>query len=165
MEPGCFNAVHGGDAHALIPAVFLHLFFVMHMLAGIVHRQLLRNYGASAALSLNAQVQSLKQMAYWRGNVARISIVLSPLIALALAQVLANAFYAIDLYASVRLELGFTALTTALLLCLVLSVRWRAGGTGFARPASNVISFGALKLSQRLLGHLSASLCGHLQPL
>ena len=93
-------------------------------------------------------------MANWRGNVARISIVLSPLMALALAQVFAYVIYAIDLYASVRPELAITGLSTALLFCMVLSVLWRAGGSGFAKPVSNVITFGALKLTQRLLGLL-----------
>lgn len=34
-----FNLLHGGNAHALIPGIFLHLFFVTQMVAGIVHRQ------------------------------------------------------------------------------------------------------------------------------
>ena len=160
-----FNFVHGGNVHALLPGIFLHLFFVLQMVAGIVHRQLLRNLGASNALALAAQMQSLQHMANWRGNVARISIVLSPLLALALAQVFAHVIFALDLYASVGAGVAITALATALLLAIVLYIRWRAFGRGFAQRLINVIAFASLKRTQRLLNELELTVRGHSQAL
>ena len=150
-----FNAVHGGDVHALIPGIFLHLFFVMQMVAGIVHRQLLRNLGASSALPLEAQVRTLKQVAYWRGNVARLSIVLSPLVALALVQVFAHLIYAIDLYALANTTVKIITGLVLLSACVLITFAWRAKAMTFAPSFSNALALGALKRNQQLLAALT----------
>ena len=155
-----FNFVHGGNVHALLPGIFLHLTFVLQMVAGIVHRQLLKNLAAGGAQALAAQMQSLQQMAHWRGNVARISIVLSPLLVLALLQVFGYAIFALDLYASVGAGVAITSLTAAVAFAIVLSARWHAIGNRFAQRLCNAIAFGSLKRTQGLLGALELSSAG-----
>jgi len=146
-----FNVQNGGNAHALVPGIFLHLFIVMQMIAGIVHRQLLSILGAKCALPLAKQIQSLQQMAHWRGNVARLSIVLTPLLALALVQVCANAIYSIDLYQVASPVLAIAAIGSALLIALAHYISWRVTATRFAQDSSNAATFGALKMTKRLL--------------
>ncbi len=148
-----FNLLHGGNAHALIPGIFLHLFFVTQMVAGIVHRQLLGNLGSASALPLAAQIQILEQTAQRRGKLARLSLVLTPWLALALAQVLTSLSYASDLYASPGPGVAIILLAAALAFALAL-YRWRAMGMRFAPGSSNVLVFNALRLTQQLLARL-----------
>ncbi len=152
--PATFNVLHGGNAHALIPGIFLHLFFVVQLVAAIIHRQLLGNLGATSAQPLTPQIQSLKQMAYWRGNVARISIVLTPLLVLALLQVCATVFFAIDLYQATATALAMAAIGSACVLSAVLFLRWRATLTRFAPALSNAATFSAIDWTDKLLALL-----------
>ena len=159
LANGSFSFQHGGDVQTLVPGIFLHLFLLLQMISGIVYRVLLAKFGASSTTPLTTQIQSLTEMAHWRGNVARLSIVLTPLLALALAQVLAKATFAIDLYQAAGTSLALTAVASALLLSTLLYLRWHDKAESFARKSSNAVAFGVLKLSQGLhetLGRKSA---------
>ncbi len=152
-----FNVLHGGNPHALIPGIFLHLFIVMQMVAGIVHRQLLSTLGAKCALPLTKQIQSLQQMAHWRGNVARLSIVLAPLLAIALIQMGADLIYSIDLYQITPAPFAIATIGSALLLTAALGLRLHATSTRFALGLVNAVALGALKVTRQLLASLGAS--------
>lgn len=152
-----FNVLHGDNPHALIPGIFLHLFIVMQMVAGIVHRQLLSNLGSKCALPLTKQIQSLQQMAHWRGNMARLSIVLTPLLATALIQIGADAIYSIDLYQITPAPYAIAIIGSALLLTAALGLRWRATTTRFALGLVNAAALGAVKMTRQLLASLGAS--------
>lgn len=109
------------------------------------------NLGSASALPLAAQIQILEQTAQRRGKLARLSLVLTPWLALALAQVLTSLSYASDLYASPGPGVAIILLAAALAFALAL-YRWRA--MRFAPGSSNVLVFNALRLTQQLLARL-----------
>jgi len=118
---GLFNATHGGQWQFLIPGIVLNLLCVSQLVLRILQRLQLKRM--DGGMSISQLQQQLDDAAAMGEKVARATLILSPLLALLLAQVLAEASLSVDLFALLGLP-GSTAVgVAALALCLVL---WRS---------------------------------------
>lgn len=97
LSTGMFNGLHGGHVHALVPGIALHLFWVVNLVAAIMHLALVAKLDFTLpADDLAARVAGIATL---RARVARSVLVLSPIAVLMAVQVVAIAFAGTDLAA------------------------------------------------------------------
>lgn len=143
---GLFNAHHGGQWQFFVPGIFLNFFFVSHMISCITHRLSLKRLELDMPDDqLYMQLNKLLDM---RRMFARIVLSLSPLIFFVGLQVVAKAFFGLDLvsYASAYFLIG---LIIALLAGGI--VIYRKIGSKMIDAYANVSSFAAFKHSKILI--------------
>jgi hypothetical protein len=149
---GSFNSTHGGLVQFLLPGLLLHAVWLSQMIGGIVHRNLLAQLQAAGSAE-SARI-SLLQMAAVRSRIAGFIIALSPLLLLALAQVLSAAIFGIDLWRVAGALVGVACTFVAAALSVFLFVRRRRAPETFAHRLINGMSFGVMRMTNRLRGKL-----------
>jgi hypothetical protein len=152
---GVFNALHGGQARYIAPAVLVNFAWIAQMVAAILQRgHLGRLDGTLPIASLQRRVAAI---AGWSRLVAQRTAVALPLLAPLLLQVLARALAGIDLYG----QLGSAASALVVILGAIGSAlawrRLRRRGAAFAATAVQALSLGAASLAQRLEAALTAA--------
>lgn len=139
---GGFNMRHGGDAAALIPGVLLHLSAIGWLIAAIVQHEALAAPGEAAAVPWCARLRAALR---GRRLLLQAYVAASPLLALALAQVLALGLGSHDLWQWLGpvpwLGLGLLAV----LIVALLLRRWRRRGALFAAGLVNALSLDCLR--------------------
>ena len=147
---GVFNGLHGGQLPFIVPGVALHLFWVLNLVAAIVHLTFLTRLDfAEPTASLSAQLGAASA---WRSRMARWSLALSPIAVLLLAQVLAKAVLAMNLAAGRPWP---SLLFGAALLGVIVWHHCRAKPTDGVASILNALSFGAIKRSTALVNLLT----------
>ncbi len=95
LATGAFNSLHGGQMPAVVPGIALHLFWVVNLVAAIMHLALMAKLDyALPADELTAQVNGIATL---RARLARSVLVLLPIAGLMAMQVVAIAFAGTDL--------------------------------------------------------------------
>jgi hypothetical protein len=119
LATGLFNGLHGGQLHALVPGIALHLFWIVNLVAAILHVTLIAK--TDFALPADELVTRMTGTVMVRARMARWVLVLSPVAALMGVQVSALAFTGTDLLA-------------------VLPWPWLLGGAVFFAIAAQVVT-------------------------
>jgi len=126
--------------------VFVHLFLIANLVAAILHLSLLaRTDYRLPAEALAVQVAGYSAL---RQRFARWVLVLSPVVALLVAQVLGKAFAGVDVMALVPWR---TLLVGAGVVCGVLFRLTRHGMPAGVERVLDVISFGRLRCNRALV--------------
>jgi hypothetical protein len=146
---GSFNSTHGGYVQFLLPGLLLHAVWLSQMIGGIVHRNLLSQLHAAGSAE-SARI-SLQQMATVRSRIAGLIIALSPLLLLALAQVLTVAIFGIDLWHVGGALVGIVSIIVAAALSVFLFVLRRRTPETFAYRLINGMSFGVMATTNQLV--------------
>lgn len=157
LGTGLFNALHGGQPQLLIPALLLHALWLTHIVLAIAQRQLLARWHAQAESidTLQAIVESIVQ---WRAFFARWTLIATPLLALALVQVLYKLVTGISLIGLLPPIVLAMALVLASLGCGLLWRRLSGKLGAFASAAINLISIGSLSAGRNLTRRLNDSM-------
>lgn len=145
---GAFNAMQGGVWSLLVPGVLLNLLFVAHMVVQILHRlQLRRMDGLMSTQQLQQHLHDIIRM---REKVARATLVLAPMLALLLLQVLSRLLLGSGLDAI----LGPVPIVLSGLLALAasawLGLRLRRDPAAFLPRAVDALTGGALRRTREL---------------
>ena len=146
---GGFNALHGGDASALPPGVLLHVSAIVWLILSVRHRIALGSPSPDGG-DVHRWGEHLRSAVRARRVVMQSYVVASPLLVVALVQVLSLAFAAIDLWQSLGLAvwLGLGAIVAIAITLLFL--RWRERRDAFATSAVDALSLATLERSNRL---------------
>lgn len=146
-----FNAQHGGNVRFLLPGLLLHFFFLVHMVANIVHLHAVKRLDLVAPPQRLAT--SLEWMATRRTRLARWALVLSPLFLLPAAMVLGKAMFGADLFAALPTAAQIGGAMAAIAASLVLA----RTKSDFAAPLIEAICTGCLKRSRSLSSAITAT--------
>jgi hypothetical protein len=153
VATGLFNATHGGQAAFIVPGVLLNFLWVALMVAGIEHRVQLNRLVASHDRASAAA--ALAGIVAWRSRVAGIVLVLAPLFALALAQVLGKLIAGVSLVALLGSALSASLAAVAGLACAGLLRRARRERGGFAPPWVDLLCVGSIGATRALIERLT----------
>ena len=149
---GGFNARHGGQLSALLPGIFLHLCGIGWLIGSVWHHDVL----ARPRTSLQAWAARLAGVSRGRGVLLQSYVVATPLLVLALLQVLGLGLGAVDLSRTLGLAVWLGLGTLALLAMALLWRRWRRQGSSFAGAAVEALSLGSLSRSRALAAAVGA---------
>jgi hypothetical protein len=145
---GTFNALHGGDAAALVPGVFQHLIAVGWLIGAILQFDALARPRDDAPGTWRARLQRAIRL---RTVLLQSYVVASPLIALALLQTLGLAAAGIDLWQTLGMAVWLGLGLVALFAMALLHRRWRRERGAFAARFVDALSLGSLSRAQRAI--------------
>lgn len=150
LATGAFNLLHGGQPRYLVPALLLHFTWLAHMVMAILQRNQLAQWRAQCG-SLATLRELLDSVIRVRARSEGWTLIATPLLALALLQVLARALAGVD-----ALGLSGPLLATALGLLaaaatVALAWRRRIQPDRFMAPVASAISLGSLAAARGLL--------------
>lgn len=147
---GLFNVTHGGQVHFIVSGTLLLWGALAHMVVQILNRDGLSR-SAGGALALRERLAGMMTL---RRRVAMATIVLSPLVILPLAVVVAQFSFGVDLVH----ELSTPTIICIVLLALSASVllwrRIRRDPAGFAPRLVDALCLGFPARAHRLLAEL-----------
>ena len=118
---GLFNASHGGQWQFLVPGIVLNLLCVSQLVLRILQRMQIKRIDGE--MSTQERRQHLQDAAVMGDKVAKMTLIMSPLLLVLIAQVLAKAILAADLLALAGLPIGTLIGTAAATLSVGV---WRA---------------------------------------
>lgn len=151
LATGAFNLLHGGQARFLVPALLLHFTWLAHMVMAILQRTQLAQWRSESG-SLADLRTTLASLIRARERAERLTLVATPMLSLALLQVLVKIFAGADLLAL----LTPPALIATSLLALAGTVAMARSTRSLANRrialAAQAISLGVRTAAQRLLG-------------
>lgn len=150
---GIFNSKHGGDAHALIPGVLLHLCAVGWLIAAILQHDALAGPKADGLVPWRSKLQTAVRT---RRALLQSYVAASPLLALALLQVLGLALAATDLWQSLGLALWLGLGLVAGFASALLLRQWRRQPQHFVARLVAVLSLGGQSATQGVLDAAAA---------
>jgi len=153
LSIGTFNATHGGQWQFLVPGIFLNLLCVSQLVLRILQRLQLKRI--DGGMSAQQRQRYLEDAAAMGDKVAKVTLIVSPLLLLLLAQVLAKAMLAVDLFALVGLPLSALIGTAAGTISVGL---WRAAvrnPAAFVPPQFRRVAGGAALAIRNLRAKLA----------
>ena len=158
LANGVFNASQGGQWPFLVPGVLLNFAWVSQMIAAIVVRVAMSH--RETTVSRTELGQRLVAAADTGATIAVHIGVLSPVLSLLLAQVLAKACFGFNLLGLLGATTTVVLFAGATIASIVIGVRFRRSPERFAARAEAALSFGvarqARELARRFLGQAPA---------
>jgi hypothetical protein len=146
---GGFNAMHGGEASALLPGVLLHVSAIVWLIMSVRHRIALGSLPPAGG-DVPSWGEHLRSAVRARRVVLQSYVVASPLLVAALVQVLGLAFAAVDLWQSLGLAVWLGLGAIVAIASTLLFLRWRDRRDAFASSAVDALSLSTLDRSGRL---------------
>lgn len=157
IATGLFNASHGGMAQFIVPGVLLNFLWVALMASGIEQRVRLSRIAVSPSLAV--AIESLMKIAAWRTTIVGYVLVATPLLSLALVQVMAKQLIGVDVWTTVGSVGASMAAVLATALSLTMLNGQRRAPELFAPTLVDALCFGAIRATRKLiaaLGHPKA---------
>lgn len=145
---GIFNSRHGGDITALIPGVLLHLCGIGWLIAAIVQHDRL---AVPADGRLEPWRSRLQGVVRARRVLLQSYVAASPLLALALLQVLGLGLASVNLWQSLGMALWLGLGLVAVAAAALLTRQWRRDPSRFAAAGMALLSAGGLAPVQALI--------------
>jgi hypothetical protein len=149
---GTFNATHGGEIFFIVPGVLLNFAWVAQMVAAILVR--IRLAQLDANMPRDDLQRRVASVAGWSASIAQRTLVLAPVIALPLAQVLGKAILGINLATQLGLEACIMLGIASAIASLGLLRRYRQQRKKFAARGVHWLSLGAAGLARALADRL-----------
>ena len=149
---GAFNATHGGEVFFIVPGVLLNFTWVAQMVAAILVR--IRVAQLDANMPRDDLQRRVASVAGWSASIAQRTVVLAPVIALPLAQVLGKAILGINVAAQLGLVACIALGISSAITSLGLLRRYRRHAGKFAARGVQWLSLGAAGLARALSDRL-----------